>query len=54
VRFEPWEFYGGLLKYPIRKRASPRELRNLLLMALTQVANGLGYYRERIRSRRNG
>ena len=47
IRLEPASFYTGLVAYP-----SKRRVKNLyytsFLMILSQIANGLGYYWERI------
>jgi GT2 family glycosyltransferase len=47
VRLEPLRFYVDLVKYPLRDGVRLQTLRGSLLMVLSQMAYGAGYYRER-------
>jgi GT2 family glycosyltransferase len=47
---EPVRFYADLLRYPFVVSSGPSAVRDAVLMAVTQVANVLGYFYERARS----
>ena len=49
---EPLRFYAGLLRYPLTVSDGPGSYHDAALMAVTQVANALGYFYERARSGR--
>ena len=50
VRLEPLAFYWGLLTWPVR-RHGPAGLRHAALIAMAQVANAAGFFREAARER---
>lgn len=52
VKTEPLRFYTGLVFYPLRKGFSLANSWRCALMALSQVANTAGYFRERWFGRR--
>lgn len=54
VRMEPWRFYAELLSFPIQEMGLGRGWRLALLMGVTQIANGLGFYWARLRAARKG
>lgn len=47
---EPLRFYGGLLRYPWAIK-DPRPVRQSLLLLLSQIANAVGFFRERVAGR---
>lgn len=47
VKMEPVKFYLDLLCFPFAGKQSSRRLSTTLLLAISQVANAVGYYRER-------
>jgi GT2 family glycosyltransferase len=49
VRLEPLTFYTELLLYPIKRSGCRRSLRLALLLAISQLANALGFFFERSR-----
>lgn len=49
LRPEPLRFYTGLLRYPLGREPLPRALLQTSLLAMSQAANALGYFRERWR-----
>lgn len=49
IRLEPLRFYANLVGYPLRQGMTAGRLRAALLMLLSQVAYGSGYYWERFR-----
>ncbi len=54
VRLEPLHFYANLVRYPMRRGVRADTIRDSLLMMLSQVAYGSGYYWERLRQRTGG
>ncbi len=46
IRVEPWKFYRDLLRYPFAV-SHPRAFRQTGLLFLSQIANALGFFRER-------
>ena len=53
VRLEPLRFYVDLVRYPLEHGVDLESLRGSLLLVLSQVAYGSGYYRERFSQRRS-
>lgn len=49
VRPEPPSFYAGLLRYPFRRGLGPEAWSQVLLLALSQIANAAGFLWERSR-----
>lgn len=47
VKFEPLRFYTGLVRYPLKRCGLLGGLRLAGLMAVSQIANAVGYYRQR-------
>jgi GT2 family glycosyltransferase len=50
LRLEPLAFYTGMLAHPFRKERSSRASLRSALLALSQLAYGVGYALERIRT----
>lgn len=48
IKVEPISFYSGLLGYPFSQARWPRGMWSALLLALSQLANALGFLRERM------
>jgi GT2 family glycosyltransferase len=48
VRLEPLRFYRDLVTFPLRRGFTSKSAQTALLMLLSQVAYGAGYYRERL------
>jgi GT2 family glycosyltransferase len=48
VKLEPLRFYIDLVKFPLREGVQLQSLRGSLLMVLSQMAYGAGYYHERL------
>ncbi len=53
IRPEPLRFYTGLLKYPLTQGARARAPGLSALLVVSQVANALGFFYEKRRSRRS-
>ena len=47
-KLEPLSFYVDLLRFPLRNGVSMRSLPLMCLMAISQIAYGFGYFRERL------
>jgi len=48
VKLEPASFYTGLILYPFKKKKIQHKIYTTILLVLSQIANALGFYWEKI------